>query len=131
MTSLTMVFYAGEYHGDIDALTHLCDLTGSAVPDGRPPFTTLEEARRVLETCTKLYSTPTLPALALTVFIGRKKRSKTTPLARLDVLLHDGYAKTTIDAIDAPRVAMTSVAVDTDDDVATIVLKVLAGINGD
>jgi hypothetical protein len=130
MTSLTMVFYAGEYHGDIDALTHLCDLTGSAVPDGRPPFTTLEEARRVLETCTKLYSTPTLPALALTVFIGRKKRGKTTPLAQLDVLLQDGLARASVFSKDAPRVAMEPVAVDSEDDVATIALKVLAGING-
>jgi hypothetical protein len=126
-----MVFYAGEYRGDMSAMTYLCDIEGSAVPDGRPPFTTLEEARRVLEMCTKLYSTPTLPALALTVFIGRKKRGKTTPLARLDILLHDGYANTTIDAIDAPRVAMEPVAVDTDDDVATIVRKILAGTSTD
>ncbi|MFL9906883.1 hypothetical protein [Paraburkholderia sp. RL17-337-BIB-A] len=122
---LALTFYAGEYTGDKNSLTHLCDIEGSSTPGGRPPFTTLEEARHVLETCTERYSTPTSTEPTLTVFIGRKKRGKTTPLARLDVLLQDGLARASIVRDHAQSVAVGPVAVDRDDDVATIACKVL------
>ncbi|WP_029967412.1 hypothetical protein [Paraburkholderia graminis] len=122
---LTVTFHAGEYNGDATALTRLCDIEGSATPGGRPPFTLLEETQQVLATCTERYATPAPKGAALTVFIGRKKRGRTTPLARLDVLLQDGLARASIVRDDAQSVAVGPVAVDRDDDVATIVLKVL------
>jgi hypothetical protein len=122
---LAIAFYAGEYTGDASTLKYLCDIEGSVTPGGRPPFTALEETQRVLAMCTERYSTPSLAEPALTVFIGRKKRGRTTPLARLNVLLHDGLARASIVREDAQSVAVGPVAVDSDDDVATIVRKVL------
>ena len=123
---LAIAFYAGEYTGDASALTYLCDIEGSVTPGGRPPFTALEETLRVLAMCAERYSTPSLAEPALTVFIGSKKRGRTTPLARLDVLLHDGLARASIVRDDAPRVSTEPVPVDSDDDVATVVRKILA-----
>lgn len=120
---LVMTFYAGEYSGDMSVLTHLCDLEGSSTPGGRPPFTTLKEALRVLEMCTERYSTPALAKPALTVFIGRKKRGRTTLLARLDVLPQDGLARASIVRDDAQSVTVRPVAVDRDDDVARLPAK--------
>src|SRR6266702_6464584 len=97
---LTVTFYAGEYHGDMSALTHICDIDGDITSYVAEPITALEEAHITLDMCTKRYDTPTLEGPTLTVFIDRKVRGRTTPLARLDVLFQDGYAHTTIDAID-------------------------------
>jgi hypothetical protein len=128
---LAMRFYAGEYHGDIDALTHICDIDSDITNYGEEPFTTLEEACITLEMCTKRYDTPVLEGSALTVFIGRKKRGKTTPLVRLEVLLQDGHARPWLDFTDGRRVALEPLAIESDgiatyDGVGVIVREILA-----
>src|SRR5260370_16723248 len=117
---LAIAFYAGEYTGDASALTYMCDIEGSVTPGGRPPFTALEETQRVLQMCTERYATPALEGSALTVFIGRKKRGRITPLARLDILLQDGYAQTSIHPINAPRAYAEPLPADTADTAPTI-----------
>jgi hypothetical protein len=131
MKLLAMTFYAGEYTGDMSALTHICTIDGDITRDGEEPITTLQEAHITLDMCTKRYDTPVLEGAALTVFIGRKVRGQTTPLARLDVLLQDGYAQTWLDTIDGQRVAMEPIAVSTYeggtyDGVGVIVREILA-----
>ena len=125
---LSITCYSGEYNGDISALTHVCDIDGSAAPEGRPPFTPLEEALRVLEMCTRRYRTPSLEGEAMTVFVGRKVRGRTTPLARLDVVVKDGQAHANVVRDDTARVAIKPVPVNSDDDVAPIVRKILESL---
>jgi hypothetical protein len=69
---LAIAFYDGEYSGDLTALVHLCDLDGSVVPEGRPPFSLLEEALQLLEMSADEYSAPRLLSDYFTVFVGRK-----------------------------------------------------------
>lgn len=107
---LAIALYAGEYHGDVTALTYLCDLYGASTPGSCPPFTALEEARRLLEMFTERYSTPTLAEPALTVFTGRNKRGRTMSLAQLDGLLQDGLARASIVRDDAQSVASVTAA---------------------
>ncbi|SEB91997.1 hypothetical protein SAMN02787142_0564 [Burkholderia sp. WP9] len=131
MTLLAMVFYAGEYCGDMSTLTHICDIDGDITRHGEEPITTLEEACITLEMCTKRYDTPVLEGSALTVFIGRKVRGLTTPLARLDVLLQGGYAQPWLDFLDGRRVALEPIAIRRDgsatyDGVGVIVREILA-----
>jgi hypothetical protein len=128
---LAVTFYAGEYRGDMSALAHICDIDGDITRYGEEPITTLEEACIALEMCTKRYDTPALEGSALTVFIGRKVRGRTTPLARLDALLQDGYARPWLDFIDGRRVALEPIAVRSDgsatyDGVGVIVREILA-----
>lgn len=127
---LAIVFYAGEYHGDIAALTHICDID-SDITNCAEPITTLEEACITLEMCTKRYETPVLEGSALTVFIGRKSNGQTTPLARLDVLLEGGYAGSTLNFSDNQRLTPEPIAVLSDgtatyDGVGVIVREILA-----
>lgn len=121
-----MVFCAGEYCGDMSALTHICGIDSGVTRDDGRPMTTLEEACITLEMCTKRYSTPAPEGPALTVFLGRKVHGRTTSLARLDILLREGLAHTSIVAHDAPRTDTEPVVVQDDDDVATIVREILA-----
>ncbi|WP_063533650.1 hypothetical protein [Burkholderia sp. MSMB1589WGS] len=93
---LTISIYDGEYDGDVNALTHLCDIEGSAVPDDRPPFSVLGETLRVLELCEERYSTPPLSGTSFTAFIGRKDGRDVTPLVRLDGYVRDGCASATV-----------------------------------
>ena|SRR5690348_7469197 len=127
---LTVTFYAGEYRGDMSALTHICDIDGDITSYGAEPITVLEETHIALDMCTKRYDTPVLEGSALTVFIGRKVRGLTTPLARLDVLLQDGYAQPWLDFIDGRRVALEPIAIRSDgsatyDGVGVIVREIL------
>lgn len=121
---LTISIYDGEYAGDRDALTHVCDIEGSVEPHDRPPFTVLEEALRVLEMCEERYSMPPLSGTGFTVFIGRKTATGVTPLARLDGYARQGYA--------SARVVGPGLRWDTErvyfapgDDAVTIVRKLL------
>ncbi|SOE51106.1 hypothetical protein SAMN05446935_0364 [Burkholderia sp. YR290] len=128
---LAITFYAGEYHGDMSALTHICDIDGDITSYGAEPITALEETHITLDMCTKRYDTPVLEGSALTVFIGRKVRGRTTPLVRLDVLLQDGHARPWLDFIDGRRVALEQIAVLSDgtatyDGVGVIVREILA-----
>ena len=72
MGELRLAFYDGVFDGDLDALVHLCDVEGSVVPDDRPSFALLEEARRVLEMCREKYSAPRASGQHFTVLLGRK-----------------------------------------------------------
>lgn len=128
---LTIAIYAGEYSGDESPLTYLCDIEGSAVPDGRPPFTTLEEAQRILEMCTGRWSTPSSAGPTLTVFVGHRNDDRASPLARLDIRIKEGWTRTRVAPEGSFVYGLTPVAVDSDDDVATIVLKILAGTSTD
>jgi hypothetical protein len=128
---LAMTFYAGRYSGDMSALTHICDIDGDITRDGEEPITTLEEACIALEMCTKRYDTPVLEGAALTVFVGRKVPDQTTPLARLDVLLQDGYARSSLEFTDNQRLTLEPIAVLGDgtatyDGVGVIVREILA-----
>ncbi|NPT58115.1 hypothetical protein [Paraburkholderia elongata] len=122
---LAITFYDGEYD-NISFFTRICELEGSAVPFDRPPFSLLEEAARVLEMCTDKYSTPLPAGEHVPVFVGRKTGTEDKPLARLDIRITGGQARASIESKDAPRVDTEPVAVDSDDDVATIARKVLS-----
>lgn len=122
---LTISIYDGEYDGDVSTLTHLCDIEGSVVPDGRPPFSVLEEALRVLEMCEERYSTPPLSGTAFTVFIGRKAARGVTPLARLDGYARHGYASARVVAGPGPRWDTARVPCAPGDDAVAIVRKLL------
>jgi hypothetical protein len=128
---LTVTFYAGEYRGDMSALTHICDIDGDITRYGEEPITTLEEACIALEMCTKRYDTPPLEGSALTVFIGRKSNGLTTPLARLNMLLQDGHARSSLEFSDNQRLTLEPIAVLSDgtatyDGVGVIVREILA-----
>lgn len=131
MALLAMTFYAGQYAGDMGGLMHICDIDGNVTRDGEEPITTLEEARITLDMCTKRYDTPALEGSALTVFIRRKGRGRTTPLARLDVLLQDGHARSTLNFSDNQRLTFEPIPVLSDgastyDGVGIIVREIFA-----
>ncbi|MDD1790149.1 hypothetical protein [Burkholderia gladioli] len=114
----------------MNALAHLCTIDGDITSYGGEPITALEEALIALDMCTKRYDTPTLEGPTLTVFIDRKVRGRTTPLARLDVLLQDGHARPWLDFSDGRRVALDPIAVKSDgsatyDGVGIIVREIL------
>jgi hypothetical protein len=121
---LTIAFYDGEYDGDMAPLVLICEIEGSAVPDGRPPYSPLEEALKVLELCADRDSTPR-PSDCFTVFIGRKTGTAIRPLARLDVYARNGYASASVLSTDSPRTDTESIRYSLDDDALTIVRKIL------
>jgi hypothetical protein len=86
--------YDGQFFGEMSSLTELCVVEGSVTPYDREPLSTLEEAWRLLEMCTKKYATPPPQGVCFTVFIGRKDRDDAAvePLIRLDVSAHNGEA---------------------------------------
>jgi hypothetical protein len=129
---LEISLYDGEYDGDLAALTHLCDIEGSVVPEDRPPFSPLEETLRVLEMCADKYSTPRPADDRFTVFIGRKTgRTELEPLVRLDVCARNGYASASVLSTNGPRWDTERVRYAADDDVVTIVGKILKGLRND
>ncbi|WP_143810938.1 hypothetical protein [Paraburkholderia piptadeniae] len=124
-TVLTIAAYDGKYTGSLDSLAHLFDLEGSVVPYGRPPFSALEEALKVLELCADKYSTPRAAGKHLTVFVGRGTGTGVKPVLRLDIGIDERHAVATIVG-EPPLYAHTAtVDVNDDDDVAAIVRKVL------
>ena len=127
---LVIEIFDGEYFGDESELTHICDVEGSVPPDGRPPFTVLEETARVLELCADKYSTPAPAGDALTVFIGRRTRGATATLARLDVQIEHGLAHASIVCSDRPREDAEPVPVSREDDVVTVARKIFAASLG-
>lgn len=124
---LTIAIFDGEYDGDLSALTHLCDIAGSVVPDGCPAYPPLEEALQLLEMCADKYSTPGPSGDCLTGFIGRKIGDKVNLLARLDVFAHNGEAHASVPCHSSPRWDTEQVRYLPDDDVVTIVRKILKG----
>jgi hypothetical protein len=122
---LTIAFYDGEYDGDMAPLVLICEIEGSAVPDGRPPYSPLEEALKLLEVCADRYSTPRPSCDCFTVFIGRKTGIAIRPLARLDVYARNGYASASVLSADSPRTDTESIRYSLDDDALTIMRKIL------
>jgi hypothetical protein len=125
---LAIAFYDGEYSGDLTALVHLCDLDGSVVPEGRPPFSLLEEALQLLEMSADKYSAPRPLSDYFTVFVGRKIGAEIRQLTRLDVVAQNGNVRASIMSADSPRIDTESVPYTVDDDVVTIACKVLESI---
>jgi len=123
---LTISFYNGEYMDDPAALTYLCKIEGSAERYDGPPLSVLDEAMVLVDMFAKRYSTPSPSGSYITVFIGRKFGTEVEPLARLDTRISEGLASASIVGKDAPHVDAALVAVDSDDDVGTIVRKILA-----
>ncbi|MBB5427489.1 hypothetical protein HDG40_005668 [Paraburkholderia sp. JPY158] len=90
---LTIAIYDGEYYGDMRQLTHLCDVEGQVEHDH---FYALVETLRVLQLCTKERDIPRLTGDCFTVFVGRKSGAELIPLARMDVLAHNGRASASV-----------------------------------
>ena len=101
---LTIAFYDGEYDGDTAPLVHICDIEGSAVTYGRPPFSVLEETMHILEMCADKYSTPRPLSVYFTVFVGRKIAAEIRQLTRLDVVAQNGNVRASIMSADSPRI---------------------------
>jgi hypothetical protein len=123
---LKIMFYDGEYDGDLTALAPICEIDGSVVPEDRSPYTTLEETLRLLEMCADKYSVPRPLDKCFTVFIGRKAGGKVESLARLDVYAQNGSAVGSLLCEDSPRMDCEPVLYSPDDDVVTILRKLLA-----
>jgi hypothetical protein len=124
---LTIVFYDGEYDGDMAPLVHICEIEGRVVPHGGARFPLLEEVSMLLEMSADKYSVPQPLSDCFTVFVGHRIGSEIQSVARLDILAHNGSAGASIVSVDSPRVDTESVPYTVDDDVVTIACKVLEG----
>lgn len=124
---LRIALYDGDFNGDMTSLVHICDIEGSLVPDGRPPYGLLEEALRVLEICAEKHATPRPRGDCITVFIGRKANAAVCPCARLDVFAHNGEASASVMSRGSPRWDTQPVRYAPDDNVVAIVRKILEG----
>ena len=122
---LTISMYYGQYVSDLASLFHICDVEGSIVPDGRHPFSLLAEALKVLEMCVDKYGAPRPSVEYVTVFIGRKTRTEVKPLARMAVATRNGRAGASVRLDNSTRVDTKVAYYGDDDDVVTIVRKVL------
>ncbi|ASL44111.1 hypothetical protein bAD24_I11515 [Burkholderia sp. AD24] len=122
---LTICFYDGEFMDDFAALTYLCKIEGSVERYDGPPLSVLDEAMLLVDMFAKRYSTPSPSGSYVTVFIGRKIGTEVEPLVRLDTRISEGLASASIFCKDAPHADAASVAVDSDDDVGTILRKIL------
>ncbi|MDR6420566.1 hypothetical protein J2801_002847 [Paraburkholderia phenoliruptrix] len=125
MGELRLAFYDGVFDGDLDALVHLCDVEGSVVPDDRPSFALLEEARRVLEMCREKYSAPRASGQHFTVLLGRKLGAQLEPLARFDVVANQGLARASVMYADDTWTDINGAAFEGDDDAVTTLLNIL------
>jgi hypothetical protein len=125
MGELRLAFYEGAVDGDVDALVRLCDVEGSVRPYGKPLFPLLEEVRRVLEICSEKYAAPRASGKHLTVLLGRKLGAHLEPLARFDVMAHQGLARARVMYADGSRTDINDVALEGDDDVVTTLLNIL------
>lgn len=118
--------YDGQFFGEMSSLTKLCVVEGSVTPYDRDPFSTLEEAWRLLEMCAAKYATPPPRDDCFTVFIGRKGRDDAAvePLLRLDVYAHNGEATA---SVMSPRPSWHTerVRYQPNDSAVTIVLNIL------
>jgi hypothetical protein len=124
---LVLALHEEEYLGTTSKLRHLLDIAGSATrPDG-PALAPLEEASHVLEYWCEKYSSPVAAGGNITVFIGRETdEGQVEPLARLDIVVADGKAWTTIVRSDYPAENMGPTCVDADEGVAAVAWKVLS-----
>ncbi|WP_018436877.1 hypothetical protein [Paraburkholderia atlantica] len=120
---LTISIYDGEYDGDLSALAHMCDVDGPVECD---LCNALVEALRVLKLCTKPHDVPRLTGAAFTVFVGRKSGEEVVPLARMDVLAHNGTASASVSDA-GPRWDTEPAYYAPGDDAVEIVRKILTG----
>ena len=124
---LVLAFHQGEYFGCRPTLIHLLDIAGSATQADGPSLTPLEEASRVLEYWCEKYSSPVADSGNITVFIGRETDDgHVEPLARLDIVVADGKAWTTVVRSDYPSEDMGPTCVDENDGVTAVTWKVLS-----
>ena len=123
--TLHIEIFDGECIADPRALPTLVDLTGSVTPYGRPPYSAMEEALRVLEMCAERYSTARPSGRCFTVLISRSAGQEVTPLLRLDVLARNGLASAGVVG-EPPNWETEPVTYSLDDDAVEIVRKLLA-----
>ncbi|MEM5368934.1 hypothetical protein V4C53_23280 [Paraburkholderia azotifigens] len=122
---LAIEFYEGEYLGDRPMLTRMFVVEGSCVPYDRPPYTVLEETRRILEQYGEKYASQELRDRPLTVFISKRRGEDYIPLGRLDVTVRDGVAHTSILVEGQPRYDAEPVSVEKGDDIVAVIVRVL------
>ncbi|WP_244145465.1 hypothetical protein [Paraburkholderia mimosarum] len=120
--------YDGQFFGEMSSLTKRCVVEGGVTPYDREPFSTLEEAWRLLEMCAEKYATPPPRGDCFTVFIGRKERGgeEVEPLVRLDLYAHNGEATACVMS-GTPSWNTERVRYQPEDSAVTIVLNVLRG----
>jgi hypothetical protein len=133
MTVMVVSFFAGEYHGEMSGLENLCDLQ-ARVTTGKPISPLLVAWHMIDEGVGKRYATPALVGNAATVFICQRDeeldvaplfRESDVQLLRMDLVVKDGYVYASIVRPDYPREDAEPVRVDMDEDVTTIVRKLL------
>lgn len=125
MGELRIAFYDGAYGGDLAEMVHLCDVEGSVVPDDRPPFALLDEARRVLEMCAEKYAAPCASGDRFTVLVGRKSDADIQHLATFDVVAQQGHARASVMYADGSGTDINAAAFEDGDDVVTTFLNML------
>jgi hypothetical protein len=120
--------YDGQFFGDMASITKLCVVEGRVTPYDRGPFSTLEEAWRLLEMCTEKYATPAPRGECFTVFITSKSvnDAELELLARLDVHARNGEATACV-VTGRPAWNTERVRYQPDDSAVTITLNVLRG----
>ncbi|ASV96817.1 hypothetical protein [Paraburkholderia aromaticivorans] len=123
---LRISIFDGDFHGTMEELTHVCDIEGCVIPDDRPPFSLLEESLRVLEMCVERYTVPRPRGPCFTVFIGRMNGTEMTIVVRLDIFARDGLVRAGVEGI-LPGWDAEPTHYLPDDDVVTIVRKLIAG----
>jgi len=117
--------YDGEYNRDMGSLVKICEVEGSALPYGRQPFSLLGEAVRALELCAERYTTPRPSGNCLTVFVARKTGDAAEPLVRFDIVVCNDRAVARLTRADGSRIDTGTVAYDENDDVVSLVRKIL------
>jgi hypothetical protein len=119
---LKISMYCGEYTGDLTSLVHICDVEGSVV-QGRQPFSLFEETLNILEVYAD--GTPRPSVEYVTVFIGRKTPLAVEPPARIAVATRNGRTGACFRPETSTRVDTEVIDNGGDDDVVTVVRKVL------
>ena len=129
---LEISVYDGEFLGEMSAVSKICVVEGRVTPYNRAPFSTLEEALRLLEMCAEKYATPPPQGDCFTVFIGRKGRGDedVEPLMRLDVYAHSGEATACVISR-TPSWNTERVRYQPEDSAVSIVLRILRANLGD
>jgi hypothetical protein len=129
---LVLEFHDGEYLGLESKTKLLLEISGGAERVDGPSFNALEEASSVLEYWCEKYTSPVATSRNITVFIGRENGDDhhIEPVARLDIVVVAGTARTTLVQSNHPPQDIGPTSVDMDDGVATVVERILS-VRGD